>query len=321
MDYILPKPHLSISQIKLLKACPRKYYFNYVEGLGSITPYLVAGGATHTALEKNYIHKIETGEDLPLNEVLRVFQEEFARNKHRIDNWVNKSEEEFVAMGRAMLAAHMKHLAGSVDPISTEMEIRLEFDGVPILGYVDLETSEYILDHKFKFSAKNPLKNYDPDEDMQLTLYAFATGKKKVGFNLHWFELRRKEVKDKHGRIKRDRNGRPVVVEKLWPVARTFTATRKKEHFDRLNDTVVEAAEAITKYTVNGDFPKVEQNSQECYWCEFKNLCWGKREETDRRVWETLVLGKRQKKEPSTDEVLDKLDEVIIDDKDVELPF
>jgi len=321
MDIWLPKSHLSISQIKLLNTCPRKYYYNYIEGLWTQSPYLIAGGAAHAALEQNYLHKMETGRDMDVQEVLKLFEKEFNDNKGQIEDWSNKTEEEFIQMGRAMLAAHMKNLSGNIKPVSIEKEIWLEFDGIPVLGYIDVETDDAILDHKFKFSARDPLKDYDPDNDMQLTLYAFATDKKEVGFNLHWFEVRKFEDKDEKGKIRRDKNGRPIIIEKLWPRAEVFKSSRNKDDFKKLHDTVVSAAYTIDEYKKNGDFPKIDQ--RKCpFWCEFKEMCWGKREETDRRVWETLVLGNEMKSQ-ETDNVRDKLDDILSpeENNDIELPF
>jgi hypothetical protein len=305
---LLPKAHLSISQIKLFNTCERKYYHSYIEGLGKITPYLVAGSACHLALELNYQKKIETGKDMDVSEVIEIFEKEFKRNMHTIDDWCRRDEDTFLAMGRAHLAAHMKHLAPEINPVATEREIRLDFGGVSVLGYVDLEESDCILDHKFKFSANDPLKNYDPEKDLQLTLYAFATDSHKVKFNLHWF----KEVSTESGKT-------------LWPVAKQFPATREKHHFDILKNEVVSTAERISECMTTGNFSKLPERGQECYWCDFKELCWGSRNQirTDEEIQDTTnkyITDQEKKKDLILlDEMLSDYD--INDGNKTSLPF
>ena len=51
--------------------------------------------------------------------------------------------------------------------------------GVPFLGFIDVETKSTVFDYKVTKAAKS---QSETDNDLQLTIYSYGTGKENVGF-------------------------------------------------------------------------------------------------------------------------------------------
>ena len=74
----LPKDYLSFSQIDLYRRCGMAYYFRYImDEKSPPVVNMVQGRAVHAALELNFDQKIQTKKDLPGEQVVTKFSEEF----------------------------------------------------------------------------------------------------------------------------------------------------------------------------------------------------------------------------------------------------
>jgi hypothetical protein len=84
------KAHLSFSQISMFLRCPAQWEFRYVQKL-KIPPSgaLILGSAWHETIEQNYVQKIVSDEDLPLECMTDFFS----------DIWTNKIRSEEIDFG------------------------------------------------------------------------------------------------------------------------------------------------------------------------------------------------------------------------------
>ena len=70
------EPHPSVTQLRMYLCCPLQYYFHHICGL-KIPPTgsLTLGRTVHRTLEENYRQKIQSHEDLPLQQIHEMFSQ------------------------------------------------------------------------------------------------------------------------------------------------------------------------------------------------------------------------------------------------------
>lgn len=139
-------PHLSASQINMLRRCPEQFRRVYVQGeRRRPAGALVWGTADHKAHERNFRQKIDTGADIPVADVQLAFAEEWDRAVERdggereID-WEGEKPGELKDIGVGVVAAYHKQVSPRVQPVAVEERFSLEVPGVPVpvVGYVDV---------------------------------------------------------------------------------------------------------------------------------------------------------------------------------------
>ncbi len=169
--------HLSHTQISCLLACPRKYYYRYIERIKTpMTPSLLMGGAYHAGVERNFVAKVKTGHDLEVPEVLEAYDREWnQRLSAEAMDWQEKSPGEVKDSGARLLALYMETMAPFVMPAEVERQFSVSIPGVEgwtIDGRIDLITSDgTIVDHKTSGKAKS---QGDIDTELQFSCYAAA---------------------------------------------------------------------------------------------------------------------------------------------------
>lgn len=177
----LPTDHFSSSQSRMWDRCQMQYYFRYVQGLKRPPGIsLHRGTGVDEAATADYGHKVETGEDLPPDEVTDRAVEAF---EYSIDKrglctaGEDQSKDELVAETRdtvAGMAETFRHeLAPQTRPRSVQLKLVVRAEGIlPVVGYMDCETVEgAVLDVKTGGRKK---RGSDFDADPQITSYALA---------------------------------------------------------------------------------------------------------------------------------------------------
>jgi len=178
------KPHLSITQLKMISFCGEQYRRRYICG-EKIPPgiSLLVGRSVDNAITKNLSHKIDTGDLLPLEEIQDITRDDI--NTQFNTNEITFTEEEIsegikTVKGKAidkaisLSATHAKKLAPQINPTHVQRKIELELEGFPfdILGYIDIQEGvESVRDTKT--SSRSPAKTAADMSD-QLTIYAMA---------------------------------------------------------------------------------------------------------------------------------------------------
>lgn len=180
------KPHISPSQINMFLDCSAKYMFRYIYGIRPPTrSFFIRGRAVHKGIEHNYKSKIETHEDLPLDEVQEVASEEFDSMVAEAVWEDGENPGEIKDKTMELVGLYHQEVAPKIQPILIEkfVEIEVPETNFTLRGYIDLvDTGGYIRDTKTKNSTP-PQKT--ADSSLQLTAYAMAyrqlTGKTEKG--------------------------------------------------------------------------------------------------------------------------------------------
>ena len=126
-------PHLSPTQVNMFLRCPAQWYYRYVRGLkrppsGAAT----LGSAVDAGITHNYQQKIETQEDLSLDDVLDAFSTDFEARKPDTVWEPNEEPGEVKDDGVRVLSVYHKEAAPKVQPTAVQERVELE---IPNFGY------------------------------------------------------------------------------------------------------------------------------------------------------------------------------------------
>jgi putative RecB family exonuclease len=177
----LPRDHLSVSQINLYLACPRKYAFTYVEQLER--PFrpsgLAFGSAIHSSLE--WLHKeLLKGRKPDLTKLLKYFDTDWYVQK--LDNvrfGAEGEEAELVRKGQEMLRLYYEVAdATSIKSAETPFQVPIvnvstgEVLDVPLEGVFDLiEQGDSLVEIK---TGARQMDILALSQHLQLTAYSHA---------------------------------------------------------------------------------------------------------------------------------------------------
>src|SRR4051812_16077880 len=107
----MDRPHWSYSQIAQFLRCPLQYYFRRILGLKeeTVSHQLALGSAVHEALA-HYHLALQEGRSTTRSRIWEEFRHAWDRRKGQgpIDFTVNKTEEEILRQGEALLDAYLK---------------------------------------------------------------------------------------------------------------------------------------------------------------------------------------------------------------------
>jgi len=161
---MLPLEHLSASSISLFLRCPRQWQEVYIRGIrGSSSSSLVIGSAVHLGLSRLLLGQ----------EVGNFFEESMQSALQENEEVIWKDKPEAAKKwAEKMLWNYYEKVGKFLDVVSTEQEILVEIPGVdiPLLGYVDIETSRGIIDVKTTgYVSRKPELN--PEWKLQMNIY------------------------------------------------------------------------------------------------------------------------------------------------------
>lgn len=192
------KPHLSASQISMYARCGEAYRRRYLEK--EIIPpgaAMIRGTAVHAGAEYNFAQKVNSGSDLPANEVIeRAVDAVEQKVKHE---GIELSAEE-KAHGKVAVVDGIKFAAGSlagvmmkdvapaIQPVGVEEKVRIQLPNASrdLLAVLDIRTPTTVED--FKTTARSKGKAAW-EGDTQMTMYALTfralTGKDPESVKVH----------------------------------------------------------------------------------------------------------------------------------------
>ena len=167
--------HISITQVKTYLRCPLEYKFKYIDGLympqsGAVT----LGKSMHRAIEQNYRQKIETKHDLPLRNMIEIFNEAYDYLLPETEFDSGENAEMLRREGMRLLSIYHAVISPNIQPemVEQQFSIRLRGLDVPLVGIVDLvDENGIIIDHK---TAKRSYNSQTVERDLQLSVYAMA---------------------------------------------------------------------------------------------------------------------------------------------------
>jgi len=190
--------HTSYSQVDTYNRCPRKWAFRYHLKLDSesVSHYLVFGGAIHRTLARIYAKKQLTNEPMAVEEACDHFADDWDQSVEdaglEIINWEDTDKDALQAKGLGMIEEFAK-LPLVLEVVGVEKEFRLDLtDEVTgevmdkhMLGYIDalvLVDGELVV-HEHKTAARKWAQSRI-DNDLQASIYQWATGASRVTFNV-----------------------------------------------------------------------------------------------------------------------------------------
>lgn len=177
----LPRDHLSVSQINLYLACPRKYSFAYVEKLEKPfrPPGLALGSAIHSGIE--WLHKeILKGRKPELSTLLKYFDTDWYVQKLDNVRFGSEGEEgELVRKGQDMLKLYYEVAdAARIKSAETPFQVPIvnvstgETLDVPLEGVFDLiEQGDSLVEIK---TSGRQMDMLALSQHLQLTAYSHA---------------------------------------------------------------------------------------------------------------------------------------------------
>lgn len=156
--------HLSATQLKMLKRCPKQWYYRYVEKLKIPPPGTWATGTSgHAACAMNFEQKPESGEDLPKDTLQDFFGDHLKETKDEYI-WDDKKQYEktrdtgISAVGHwrekiapPLMPAMLPDPETGEDIVQVERRFEIPLGNVDynLIGYIDLETENSVDDFKF----------------------------------------------------------------------------------------------------------------------------------------------------------------------------
>jgi hypothetical protein len=178
-DYL---PHLSASSIGMLMRCPRQFQHRYLFGEKERPGEgLFVGSSFHDVLEWNYAQKIESHTDHPITEAIEYLNDVSIPKvieESGGEDWISwdTDKEKARADTERITSAYYRTVVPRIQPSSVEEKFAIQFDGVevPVIGYLDLQDEDRILDTK---TGKQAARKVKPSWQLQGRLYSFAKQK------------------------------------------------------------------------------------------------------------------------------------------------
>ena len=146
---------------------------------------MIRGKAGHKGQEVNFKQKKITGFDEPESVITDATRDKFVEESKYIEDWEGQNkdvcQDDLIDL---MKKIHKEHNP-QIIPIAVEEKIEitipiLENENRVLLLYPDLLATNGLHDYKFTTKTKSQT---EADTDLQLTMYSYATGEKRVQFD------------------------------------------------------------------------------------------------------------------------------------------
>ncbi len=267
--------HVSASSINMALRCEEQFRQVYV--LGKRQPpnlAMLAGRADHKAIEVSMLQKIDSGRDLPVQDVRNTFLEalEGAVSDSGGINEVDQGSDDYDLIrrsGQDVVAGYHRLVSPTIQPVEVEKEFRHQLEGLPveILGYVDLlaltnpapsasffadddmQTYHRIIDRK---RSKRASREPSVDWKLQAGIYQL-----EYPFDHHWHVSVTKKTPEYQTEF----------VQK--PIERKITERR-------VRDAVTKIGFLYQRYGPDEEWPVTgKSHAWACSYCGFRDTCWG----------------------------------------------
>jgi hypothetical protein len=165
--------HMSYSQLTEFAGCPRKYYHHRVAKVLAKPAFaLVSGKALHVGLETHNKELIR-GTHTSVKDIIDAGAEHIRGTPEGDDLEIPRGRaiDLFVTEAKPTAGEYLKSAEPEIlkqEIIGIEEEIKFSLGGVPFLGYIDLRTTDTVLDYKL-ISRRKSAK--EVASDPQLILY------------------------------------------------------------------------------------------------------------------------------------------------------
>lgn len=259
--------HFSFSQLNTYLMCPMKFAHNYVWGTPPETKPIALpfGKAIHKGAEAFYRSLMETGEIIPVDQIIETFKAVFDRETRNSDLELTMKEGETIGGLRDQGIELMKlfhkeirpqKIAGVEVPFSVSTPDIFNGGGdlpIKLVGFLDLverdEQGTYLIG-ELKTSAQR-FSSLRLEFDLQATTYSYAMTKMKVA------------TSENSCLIRYD-----VLLKTKKPAFEHYFVTRTEADHKRLIHLINMVLKAIENriFYRNSDWP--------CADCQFKKACF-----------------------------------------------
>ncbi len=178
------RPHISVSQLSLLRKCGIAYERRYING-EKIPPGIAAhiGTGVHSGANINYAQKIETRTDLPVSDIVdasvSAMKDAVDVNGVVLDPGVSHDIQigNAIDLTASLATYHAVHVSKRHQPVMTEQRFTIPLPGgKDLLGIIDLvaeqgENGHKLVDLKTTRKAKS---QREADTSLQLTAYSLG---------------------------------------------------------------------------------------------------------------------------------------------------
>lgn len=243
---------LSGSSLNTYLRCGRQWELAYVHRLRRPPSLRMARGtAGHFAAEVDLRHKLKTGEDLPIEDLLDAYRDSFTKEAIDSPDIPDKKEthETFMASGMEGVKLWRREVAPTFEPEYVEEPLQYTINGVVYTGTLDASDKARKI-HDWKYTAKKPDVR---SQDYVVNMVGYA-----IGYRQKFATLESGIVLD-HMVLTKTPYHFPVVSEGPVP----------DESIIAFAGIVGSVHDAIQK----GTFPPTGLKSGACSWCGFKKEC------------------------------------------------
>lgn len=186
--------HLSYSSVSTYLGCPKLWESQHI--LGKRQPPSTAqelGSAYHAAQEVNYRQKIDSGNNLSVDDIVNVCAA-YITSKARV---LRSQQADLIETGERMLRAYYASKLASFIPIKVEDRVERQIElgdgtNVQFIGYVDaigyigpvekdMGSKPILIDHK---TSAVPWTNDTVETEDQPTAYTMLTGIERFGYHI-----------------------------------------------------------------------------------------------------------------------------------------
>jgi len=167
--------HVSYTQFGMWQRCPRQWKYRYVDGL-RIPPggAQIEGRCYHKSVEVNFVQKVASFKDLPVEDCLDAFATEWDKNlsEEEFIDWEDRNPGAIKDEGYSLVSEYMVVQAPRVQPLEVEEWYISEVAGAKFVIRIDLmDDTGTVIDHK---TAKRSYNQADVDKDLQASAAAFS---------------------------------------------------------------------------------------------------------------------------------------------------
>ena len=149
--------HISNSQMSMFARCQASWAFRYIDNL-KIPPKakMMRGTCIHRALAHNYLPKIESHEDMPVDDVLDCYSTHYDEESHVVE-WHGEDAGKMKDAGVSVVRKYQEDIATSTQPADVEQSFSMNLSWkeddddkqMEFRGIIDLVTDDgFLTDHK-----------------------------------------------------------------------------------------------------------------------------------------------------------------------------
>jgi len=147
---------MSGSSLATFLRCPQQWELAYVHRIRRPPRLRMAVGlAAHSAIEKNLRHKMQVWTDLPKEEVIETFVDEFKRDAQDSPDEGKETKGNSQDSGIATLGVWYDQVNPQIQPLAVEQHGQFTLNGIPYDWTADVVTQQKRI-RDWKFSLKKP---------------------------------------------------------------------------------------------------------------------------------------------------------------------